>query len=388
MATKLNEDKLIVSKANSLVELKLTDKTDLSDEQPETNPLIELKRYKLGFEEFKLMSIYCAKINPLDTNTRRVTFPVQEFLDVIGYDGPERTMLPFLKKKTLNLLHNLVQINHPDLGYTQIVLFTFCNVSRSKETGEWVITLNTSEDALPLFFKLKSNFTSYKLKNILYLKSLNQLRMYELIKEHQFKDFFIINLSDLREFLGIKPEKHARWADFQRYVLKPCQRALKEHTDVSFEYKITGKIGKKVDVLRFDISDNSPMLEQGEQAERSEQSEQTERPEQPDLPLLQDESTTLKVKTIPVPATKCQKNNYANHPLREYALAVTHVSDNVISEESYTAGILKKWDDAGHTCLEDLMRAGVLSKYPAQKQQTGYTPIEADIKPSFDIKKW
>jgi len=380
MAKKLNEDKL-VSKANSLVELKPTDLTDLSDEQTKHNPLIELKRYKLGLEEFKLMSIYCAKINPLDTKTREVTFPVREFLDAIGCDAPVQTMIPFLKRKTFNLLHNLVQINRPRpyLGYTQIVLFTFCDVSQNKENGEWYITLNTNEKALPLFFDLKSNYISYKLRNILYLKSLNQLRMYEILKENQYKKQFDIKLSDLREMIGIKPEEHARWADLQRYVLKPCQQALKEHTDISFEYEVVGKIGKKINVLRFNISDNMSESELLKQLQTKTQ------------PQIQTKTTTHVTTAIPtitsvssVPPPKHSKKDYTKHPLWIYAIVVANEKHNIDNVQAYAVGILKNWDKAGYTCVEDLIRADAFANAKQTKHTSRYTR-DKEEEHSFDL---
>ncbi len=74
------------------------------------------------------------------------------------------------------------------------------------------------------------------LTNALILKSTNQLRMYELLKQYENIGKREFDIDDLRELLGIKPDEYSRWNNFKARVLDSCQQALAEKTDISFTY--------------------------------------------------------------------------------------------------------------------------------------------------------
>ena len=126
------------------------------------------------------------------------------------------------------------------------------------EMGEWYVTIDAHDKALPLMFDFKDRYFKYELWNALRLKSANQIRMYEILKQYENIGKREITVSDLRELLGIAPNEYPRWNNFKAKVLDSCQQALKHFTDICYTYERgrTGTGGKWLTVI-FHISKNS-----------------------------------------------------------------------------------------------------------------------------------
>ena len=93
-----------------------------------------------------------------------------------------RLNLAQLKATTDSLLCKVVHIPEEDVGYTSFQLFKRCRFSHD-ENNEWFIEIDATDDALPLMFDFKDRYFKYKLWNALRLKSANQIRMYEILKQ-------------------------------------------------------------------------------------------------------------------------------------------------------------------------------------------------------------
>lgn len=63
--------------------------------------------------------------------------------------------------------------------------------------------INASDDALPLMFEFKNRYFTYELWNALRLKSPNQVRMYEILKQYEKIGTRTLTIKELRNLLGI-----------------------------------------------------------------------------------------------------------------------------------------------------------------------------------------
>lgn len=146
-------------------------------------------------------------------------------------------------------------------GYTSFQLFKECSVDQD-EYGNWFVEIDAHDKALPLMFDFKSRYFTYQLWNALDLKSSNQLRMYEILKQYEKIGVREISLSDLRGLLGIEKEEYPRWSDFKRRVIDSCQQALLESTDIKFTYEPIKKgRGGKIIALKFTIEKNDKYID-------------------------------------------------------------------------------------------------------------------------------
>jgi hypothetical protein len=206
--------------------------TDLIEKR---NLLNQLCPNEMGLQELRFFTIYLSKINARDIETRYVRFPVREFKQLMNL---ERADISNLAETADKLLRQIVHIPRDSGGFEKFQLFNKCIVDRDKY-GAWYIEINAHDDALPLMFDIKDRYFSYQLRSVLYLKSVNQIRLYELLKENVHAGAVTFELTELKLKLGIcrknGTEHYSRWQSFKERVLEPCRKAL-EATDIRFTF--------------------------------------------------------------------------------------------------------------------------------------------------------
>lgn len=206
------------------------------------NVLNELRSNNMTLQELRFFSIYLSKINPWDISTRTVRFPLSDFQRIMGFG---RLNIAQLKASTDSLLCKIVHLPTERGGYTSFQLFNECTVDKDDD-GEWYVEINAHDKALPLMFEFKNRYFTYELWNALRLRSPNQVRMYEILKQYEKIGSREVTVQELRELLGIGANEYSGrtgWSDFKKKVLDSCQQALKETTDICYTYE-RGKAGK------------------------------------------------------------------------------------------------------------------------------------------------
>ena len=222
------------------------------------NVLNELRSNNMTLQELRFFSIYLSKINPYDVSTRLVRFPLSDFQRIMDFG---RMNILQIKQCTDSLLSKIVHVpNESGYGYTAFQLFKRCKVDKD-EYDEWYLEIDAHDEALPLMFEFKNRYFTYELWNALRLKSANQVRMYEILKQYEKLGKRELDVSELRGLLGISPDEYSGrtgWSDFKLRVLDSCQQALKENTDICFTYERgkTGKGGKWLSII-FHIFKNT-----------------------------------------------------------------------------------------------------------------------------------
>ena len=224
------------------------------------NVLNELRSNNMTVQELRFFSIYLSKINPWDKSTRIVRFPIEDFQRIMGFG---KLNIAQLRASTDNLLCKLVHI--PDengRGMRTFQLFKECHIYHADD-GKWYMEIDAHDKALPLMFDFKNKYFKYELWNALRLKSPNQVRMYEILKQYETIGRREISVLELRELLGIAPNEYDRWDNFRRKVLDSCQDALKESTDICYTYEKgkSGAGGKWLTII-FHIFKNEDYIDQ------------------------------------------------------------------------------------------------------------------------------
>lgn len=215
------------------------------------NILNEMRENSMTFQEILFFSIYLSKINARDVSSREVKFPLKDFERIMGI---ERAKVSHLEKSFEGILQKVVSLPLENRqGFVSFQLFKECVLRKEEE--EWIVTIDAHDRALPLMFEFKEKYFTYELWNVLKLKSKNQLRMYELLKQYENIGTRTVELVDLKEMLGLTKDGYEIWADFKRSVLDACQVALREKTDISFEYQPIRK-GRKITAVKFIIQKN------------------------------------------------------------------------------------------------------------------------------------
>ena len=219
------------------------------------NILNEIRSNNMTLQELRFFSIYLSKINARDISTRKVKFKLEEFREMMGI---EKVTLQHFKDTTNRLLGKVVNVPREEgkPGYIAFQLFKECEVYQDEnENNQWYVEIDAHDRALPLMFNFKQNYFRYELWNALKLKSKNQLRLYELLKQYENIGIREIQLDQLKDWLGINASEYPRWNNFRAKVIIECQVALKKYTDIEFGYEKI-KSGRKVIGVKFIINKN------------------------------------------------------------------------------------------------------------------------------------
>ena len=299
------------------------------------NILNELRSNNLTLQELRFFSIYMAKINARDLTTRSVRFSLQDYQRIMELGKPN---LSYIKDTIADLLCKVVTIPLETGGVKLFQLFKV-GVFTQNEEGEWYIEIDAHDDMLPLIFQFKEKYFTYELWNALRLKSTNQLRMYEILKQYEYAGERIISIRSLKDLLGIDAKDYPRYTDFKMHVLEVCQKALEEYTDLKYEFEPAGKKGKggKVLNIKFRISKNENYKDQlslsefiAQQDINSDEDEQDSEQEDSNLSFLTDACENefsqaeiqilynLAIKIIPYKAGQSNQLEIYNYLKRKY----------------------------------------------------------------------
>jgi len=227
------------------------------------NVLNEFRANNMSLQELRFFSIYLSKINKDDLKTRLVRFFIDDFQAIMELG---RIDMIHLKNVVDGLLSKVIYVPIEDgrsvgkrglVSFTAFQLFKECSLKRD-EGGAWYVEIDAHDKALDLMFEYQKEYFSYKLWNFLPLKSVNQLRMYEILKQFQKAGCRILTIDALKNLLGIGEKEYPRFGTFKTDVLDVCQRALKEHTDIEFTYEPYERkgLGGKIYSLKFLIKEN------------------------------------------------------------------------------------------------------------------------------------
>ena len=227
---------------------------DLSFKIERSNKLNQLNPYGLSLTEVRFLAIYQAKINARNSNTRTVIFSLAEFCKIMDI---KQLVVTYIKKVADSLICKPVHLPCEDgsNGFTVIPLFNECEVKQDKETGEWFVKIECHQKVMSYMFEMKKNYFTYELWNALKLKSVNQIRMYEILKQYEKVGERVESIENLKLMLGISKNQYVRYQDFRIKVLEPCQKALEQHTDIKYAFEPIRK-SRKIYALKFTITKN------------------------------------------------------------------------------------------------------------------------------------
>ncbi|OPA24201.1 initiator RepB protein [Bacillus cereus] len=208
-----------------------------------SNTLIEANS-RLNLVEQKILLCLASNIEPEDRDFKTYTFPIKKFHELLELNGA--TKYTELSKITKELLSKVIEIRTGD-ELIQISWLSSAIYNKNKGT----IDMRFDPLLKPFLLELSSKFTSYKLANVIKLKSTYAIRIYELLKQYEEIKERTISLENLRYYLGAL-ELYTKYANFKQRILIPSQEELNKKTDISFQFEEI-KLGRKVQKIRFII---------------------------------------------------------------------------------------------------------------------------------------
>jgi plasmid replication initiation protein len=144
-------------------------------------------------------------------------------------------------------------------------LFTLIDIPTEHADENSYIKLRFNDELKPYLIKLQSRYTSIDEKILAGMDSAYTMRIYELVKENEYKSQGEFGFDEFREIIGAKEYNEDQevirdvirsWQDVKRAILIPSQKHINEHTDITFKFdkvlaEKTGPGRRKVGGVRF-----------------------------------------------------------------------------------------------------------------------------------------
>lgn len=212
----------------------------------QSNRLIEARHMKpLSAREQKIILTMVSMIQPDDEDFKEYNISIKEFSEMLGLKGHAK--YEEIKEVALHLQEKTIFIPDED-GF----ITTNWVASQRYKEGEGVLKLSFSPYLKPYLLQLKTQFTSYKLSNILSLGSGYSIRLYELMKKWQHLGQWEYPVEELKLKFGIEEGMYSRYTHFKNRVLKKAVEEVNEKTDLHIRFNEI-KQGRKVEKISFTI---------------------------------------------------------------------------------------------------------------------------------------
>lgn len=201
--------------------------------------------YDLSLQEQKIILTLASMVQPHDTEFKQYEFRIKDFMNILGIK--DKHTYKEVRKITKELKEKVFEIAEG----TDMIQVSWLGGVRYK-TKEGIVLLRLDEDLKPYMLGLKELYTSYKLENVLKLKSKYSIRIYEILKSNLFKKTIDIDLDDFKNMVGAKDKAYDIYQNVKNRILVQAKKELETLTDISFNYEEI-KTGRKVTSIKFII---------------------------------------------------------------------------------------------------------------------------------------
>lgn len=193
-----------------------------------SNALI-MASYNLSTHEQKLILTLASLVQPKDEDFKAYSFKIRDFMSLLGVSNQSR--YNDTAKITKNLMKKVLEIRE-DNQLKQVAWLC----SAVYKFGEGIVTLKFAPELKEHLLYLKEFYTTYRLENVLTLKSKYSIRLYEILKSNMYKGVMTISLEELKKMVGATAKYFKVYQDFKIKVLLQSQKEINEKTDIEFEF--------------------------------------------------------------------------------------------------------------------------------------------------------
>jgi plasmid replication initiation protein len=210
------------------------------------NRLIEAK-YRLTASEQKIIFTLISMVEKDDEDFKRYFLNIRELSALL--DTGSHSKYGEVKEIAVNLMKEVFAIHDVDKK-EEIYVAWFASVNYMY--GKGLVEFLFSPYLKPLMLRLKENFTQFKLSEVMQLRSMYSIRLYELLKQYEPAGKRVIYIDDLRELISIPQGGYPLYADFKRRVLLQAEKEINQKTDITFTFKEI-KESRRVIAIEFKI---------------------------------------------------------------------------------------------------------------------------------------
>lgn len=206
--------------------------------------------YDLSSQEQKIILALASMVQPQDKEFKEYEFKIKDFMELLGVNT--KTKYTEIPKLTKELMKKVFEIKEGK----DIIQMSWLSSARYK-TGEGTVIFKFDSNLKPYLLELKELYTSYRLDNILSLKSKYSIRFYEILKSNSFKRVVEINIEELKTMVGAKEKSYSVYQNFKNKVVNVAIKEINLKTDLHIDSDYEEiKTGRKVTSIKFNIKQN------------------------------------------------------------------------------------------------------------------------------------
>ena len=244
--------------SHELSEIQETQRTQIV---VKSNDIVRKGCYQLTPTQQKFLCFLIADLKDTDTAETVKEYDVNALCDFLGIPNEHNEHL----KEFCDVLTAIASRRWwwIDQDKSKVLLGFLNTVRISSDNKNVLITFNP--DILPYLQALKDNFTSYRIINVLDMKSAYSMRLYEILKSAEKLGQWYHDIDYLKMLLDC--EKYA-FGNFKQKILVPSLAEINEKSDIIVDYALY-KDGRAYKGIEFYITpkDKSEKL-QAEKATR------------------------------------------------------------------------------------------------------------------------
>lgn len=213
------------------------------------NDLIQKTAFEVPAVEQKLLAYSISRIKPEHKELLKQRLDIKDIIRVCGMKDSGNNYE--LIKGAYKSLRDRSWWYALDDKSESLVYF-YSDVRAEKGTGYIEVTFG--ERMMPYLIELKDNFTAYELNNVLKMKSQYGIRLYELLKSHQWKKKKIeYEIDQLKKILNVDQiVSYKKFGLFKNKVIDTAINEINELTDLAVSYELK-KLGRSYYYIVFDI---------------------------------------------------------------------------------------------------------------------------------------
>jgi plasmid replication initiation protein len=200
--------------------------------------------YRLSLTGQRVFLLILSKINPKQKLADHYEVTAEEFSRI--YKQSPKTAYRDLEKGLDELYNADIKLNDFELK----ILTRRRIVDEAKyHYGEGKISISFPEKLHPFLCEMHGTYTQYRIGQVSNLKSAYAIRLFELLMQFKSTGDRVITLKNFRDWFRIE-KKYTRYADVNKWVIKPAISELNTKTNLSIKYTVIKK-DRSVHTLSF-----------------------------------------------------------------------------------------------------------------------------------------
>lgn len=213
----------------------------------QTNKFVE-SRQTYSVNEKRLLSTLISFVKPTDENFTKYELSIKDWAKILKVSP--KGLYQVADEITDALMIKIVSIKDPNA-----LKFEKFHVLDTAKYDEGIFTLEINKNMNDIFLQLKDtkNYTHYELAEFVTLTSTHAQRIYELVKQYQHSKQRerTIELSELREMVGLKENNYKLFSDFRRKILDVAHKQIEQNTTLCYKWEGITKRRRKIHAIRF-----------------------------------------------------------------------------------------------------------------------------------------